>query len=771
MKITIQGQDYTAALDAVRPLTIERKLNQPSVCELVLSLPGNRNLEMPARGQSINVTGDNGTIYFTGYIAAMPMPQYAGMAMEGPRYRIAIEAISDELLLDQAGMGTEKAAAGETAGALLTNLVARTGVTAMTTQALTLQAAVPEFVPEPGACWSESAGEVANQARAAYRAVNGALALTTVPGTVHALNETDGSLTLANLSLMASAKRALANDVTVCGAHEPVAYVTEYFVGDGVTTQFNLAQDIYGQSGSKATLIHELFNGPTLDSRVWTVLGNSGYFVLGTGGLTMQGGNGIDGDSLLTWLNQVEMGGTLLLEATGVTLAAGSTGVLAGFFVGLATQASCIAGFQVTAQQGTGAVSVQPLVNGSTLGSAFAMNATNQYALRIRVHCAETQRALAIYRACDDNGEISYGGQANAVGGCLQFEVQEFVNGVAGMPVTLFDGSVTNLPAACVVAAASSINLHGSMRALNLTNLGSGWVVSTPANGAPFTRRVGTTAQAAECRVENTGKVVFFTGYAPPVGEQIAVSYRTMGRAVGRAVNTASQQALAEGGLPAISTWMGSVTRPAARSSRDCRNAAQAIADAASSVVALWSGTYQGTCAEFAEDVWPGDALQLNAPSASLNAQVVVRSVKVSYAASLPDRVEYAIGFANDWAEDLAIKTNASVPADAWLPAILNPTVLPSLSSLTVTSLGGSTVTLNMGATAPAGGGFEIRRRDFVFGPGEDTDLVMRGSQSTMTFTRVSASDRFYIRMFDAATPPNYSEFSAALFLNLPLEA
>ncbi|MFZ1013038.1 MAG: hypothetical protein WAN28_06810 [Terracidiphilus sp.] len=202
-----------------------------------------------------------------------------------------------------------------------------------------------------------------------------------------------------------------------------------------------------------------------------------------------------------------------------------------------------------------------------------------------------------------------------------------------------------------------------------------------------------------------------------------------------------------------------------------CRNAAQAIVEAASSVSALWSGTYEGTCAEFADDVWPGDALLLNAPSANINVQVVVRAVKVSYAASLPDRLEYATGFANDWAEDLAIKTSATVAKDAWLPAIINPTVLPSLSSLAVTSIGGSTVTLNMGATAPVGGGFEIRRRDFVFGPGEDTDLVMRGSQSNLTFTRISASDRFYIRMFDGATPPNYSEFSAALFFNLPLGA
>jgi hypothetical protein len=40
-------------------------------------------------------------ITFTGYIAVSPLPEYAGLAMEGPRYRIAIQALSDELLLDQ----------------------------------------------------------------------------------------------------------------------------------------------------------------------------------------------------------------------------------------------------------------------------------------------------------------------------------------------------------------------------------------------------------------------------------------------------------------------------------------------------------------------------------------------------------------------------------------------------------------------------------------------------------------------------------------------
>lgn len=171
----------------------------------------------------------------------------------------------------------------------------------------------------------------------------------------------------------------------------------------------------------------------------------------------------------------------------------------------------------------------------------------------------------------------------------------------------------------------------------------------------------------------------------------------------------------------------------------------------------------------FATDVWPGDALQLTAPSASLNAQVVVRAVAVSYRASVPDFVEYAIAFANDWADDLAIKTSATVPTDTWLPATVLPTLLANLSGLAVTAMSGSTVTISAGATAPSGGGFEIRRRDNCFMAGQDTDLVLRGSQATMSFTRVSASDRYYVRMFDGATPPNYSEFSAALIFNVPL--
>ena len=128
MKITIHGLDYTSALDAARPLTVERKINEPSICQLWLSLAANGSLASPSRFQTLAVTGDDGTPYFTGYIAVSPLPEYAGMGLEGPRYRTAIQAVSDELLLDQMLMPASVDAPGETAGALLAALVAHSGV-------------------------------------------------------------------------------------------------------------------------------------------------------------------------------------------------------------------------------------------------------------------------------------------------------------------------------------------------------------------------------------------------------------------------------------------------------------------------------------------------------------------------------------------------------------------------------------------------------------------------------------------------------------------
>jgi hypothetical protein len=769
MKITIQGKDYSESLDAIHPLTIERKLNEPSLCRFWLSLPLSGSASTPTRNQSVAVTGDDGTQCFTGYIAANPAPVYAGMSIDGPFYRFAIQALSDEFLMDQLQLSPNQSAAGMTAGELITSLVLHTRSTCLSTQGVSLAVPVGSFAPEPGASWSKCAASVAEQARAAYRVLGGALQLFQIPFVVHPLNEMDGSLNLSALAITSGAGRGLANDITVCGELEPAAFVTEYFMGDGTTAQFNLAAEPFFLPSSRAKIIDERFNEPNIDLSRWQPSGGAGALSPGTGGLVMNGGTGIDGQTLLTWIDEIEMGGTLLLEANGVTLWPGSTGILGGFLSGLDTLPGCVAGFQATAQPGTGAVSLQPVVQGATSGMTYSTNPANQYALRIWIHCPESQRSLSTYRSFGDSGPITFGGQGNPASAKLLFEIQEYVNGVAAMPVKLYDGSITSLSQTCSLAAVSSINMVGSMRGLSLANLGSGWVVGTRPNGGPFARKLGTLAEAGECNLERTGTLAFYSGFVPLAGEQIAVSYRTTGRAVGRAVNAISQKELAAAGLPSIATWMGSVTNPPARSSVDCRNAAATMVAASGSASASWSGTYKAPQSSFSSDVWPGDALLLNVPSLALNSQIVVRAVKLTYASSYPDLITYEISFANDWADDLAIKTSHTVPADAWLPPAIAPTMLPNLTNLAVTAISGTTVTIDIGTAPPAGGGFEIRRRDFGFMAGEDPDLVMRGTQQTMTFARASGNDRFNIRMYDGSTPPNYSEHSTALFINLPL--
>ena len=68
------------------------------------------------------------------------------------------------------------------------------------------------------------------------------------------------------------------------------------------------------------------------------------------------------------------------------------------------TADTCTAGFQVTAEPGTGAVTLQPLVLGSATGMTFSIDPTHQYTLRVRVHCPECERSRSMYYSFGDNG-------------------------------------------------------------------------------------------------------------------------------------------------------------------------------------------------------------------------------------------------------------------------------------------------------------------------------------------------------------------------------
>jgi hypothetical protein len=48
-------------------------------------------------------------------------------------------------------------------------------------------------------------------------------------------------------------------------------------------------------------------------------------------------------------------------------------------------------------------------------------------------------------------------------------------------------------------------------------------------------------------------------------------------------------------------------------------------------------------------------------------------------------------------------------------------------------------------------------------------DLVLRSPVRSFSIPLAAQTQRFYIRMYDASTPPLYSRFSSALFVNSPV--
>jgi hypothetical protein len=351
------------------------------------------------------------------------------------------------------------------------------------------------------------------------------------------------------------------------------------------------------------------------------------------------------------------------------------------------------------------------------------------------------------------------------------FELQD-LGASSNTPATvLYDGSVVTSPASCSFVAANSIQLFGSIGYCRVTQTGSAWVVSTLPSGVRTTRLVGVAGEGVDCTVSTTGKVTFFAGRVPIAGELITVTYRAQQRAVARLEDTASVAAEAAGGVPGTAQWLGKVAKPAARSSVDCESAARAVLSFSASRAAAAAGTY---AAVNPVDVWPGDVLAMTSGEQTMN--VVVRRVDIVDGMACPEVLTYRMAFANDWAEALGLTLSEAIAVDALLPqtALSSTTpagsnMLANLQQLQVVSATGTALQVDAGMAPPAGGGFEVRRRDGDFGPGVDQDLVLRSPVRSFSIPREGQVEHYFVRMYDASAPPVYSRFSSAVFTDLPV--
>jgi hypothetical protein len=770
VKVTIDNldgagaMDYSAALCADGPVKIARGLNVPSVCSGMLDV-SDAGLAVPVRRGRVVVSAANGTVLFTGYIATDPEALYAGAGVKGAVYRYAFSAISDEWLLDKQTVPLSGAGLGQSGGQLLTTLTNRVDAGLFSTTDVVNGLSVGVFEPVETESWSVNAGEIASATYAAYRVLNGAVSLQPAGTVTHALNDGDGTLQVA--ALRTASVKELANDVTVSGEMEPTAYVTETFAGDGTTTGFQLSEDPFRpkKTANSAQFLSDSFNESVIDAQIWQVTDPGSHLGLSGAGLTMTGGNGFDGQTTLTAIDALELGGSLVIEAGSLQLTGASAGVVCGLYFGATQSANCFVGYNV--RQSGGATVVVPFVNGVEVGTVFTILAGHTYTLRIRLHCVEMQRVLQAYYAMVNGAVESFGGGLVSAPMSVVFDLQD-LGAASNTPATvLYDGSVVSSPASCSFVAVNSVQLFGSMGYCRVTQTGSAWVVSTLPNGTKMTRLIGVAGEGVDCKISASGKVTFLAGRVPIAEELVTVLYRSQQRAVARLENAASVAAEAAGGVPGTAQWLGKVLKPVARSSMDCESAALAVLSFSTSRAAAVSGSYE---AVNPVDVWPGDVLDLTSDGQTTS--VIVRRVEIADGMTRPEGLTYKIAFANDWAEGLGLTLSEAIAADAWLPetALTAPgNVLANLQQLQVVSATSTALQVDAGMAPPVGGGFEVRRRDGDFGPGVDQDLVLRSPVRSFSIPREAQVEHYYVRMYDGSTPPVYSRFSSGVFTDLPV--
>lgn len=756
--------DYSVCMLATDALRIERKLNQITYCTVGLCCSV-ADLAIPKDGARLFALTDAGQLLFSGYLIAAPSITVCGEETQGMTVTAHVTAASDEWLVDQMGAETKSSSLGLTIGTFAEVLTAQQGTTLLDASAASaVNDAAGIFSARASTSFSEQLGDSCSFSYCAYQVQNGALNLQSIGSTTHTLYGQGADANLLSLSLQTS--RPAVNDIVLCGAREAANYVTEVFTGDGTTDTFFLSHAPF--EGSATDILRDSFDTSMFNPTVWNVVDPGSYFLIGSGGAMLQGGNGFDGQTKLTYSNQIEMGGSFLAEANGVLLQAASDGVLCGFYEGDVRLGNCLAGIRI--RQSSGVTIASAFVDGVETGTAYPVTAGHVYSFRVRVAAVEAQRVLQTFYVAVGGERTRFGGGLISSPLHIVCEVQDLGEASNLAATVLCDTTVANSSAICSFTPINSIHLVGSIRSIALTHTGPIWATTRSTDGTVSSCRFGVAGEGADATLSRSGVLRFFSGRIPAAAEMITLSYRTSGVSAARKQDMTAIALAAQHGLPGIRRWKGTLSSPTPVSSVDCSNAAAALLAAATSEEAGISGRCKAYNMQANADVWPGDLVEVHDGAATHRA--VVHSLLITDLQTKPETLLYDMEFANAWAKSVSLEVHEGLPADAPYPIALDTDTFPpvaSLSALSVVSVSGNAIAIDAGLDAPAGGGFEVRRADLGFAPGTDSNLVLRTATRGFSIPRVSQQESYFVRMYDASTPPRYSRFSAEIRVTVPL--
>ena len=780
MKLTIDnlnGQgaaDYTSALDGTVAFRVHRNINRPSTfqCSLLASSP---ELVVPATGARVILAKANANIVFTGYVTQAPQSEYLGFGEQGAVYRYDLIAESDEVLLDQKALPNRAPFVGRSAGSALRRLAEDLLPGYFDTSAVQDVDTLAVYQVNPQKKFSYHAAEIALAARASYRATNGALSLTPVGAATYPLNENDATFSPIGLKLVCP--NMLVNDVTILGLDEPQDYVRDYFVGDGLSSRFYLSQQPFQES--RTALIDERYAGPALDAATWAVNDPAAAVSVAAQTLQVNGGTGKDGQTTVSFVERIELGGALELQHGDVSFAGPSTGVLGGLYAGTVSGAGCLAGFQFS-PSGSGST-IQALINGAVMGPVVATTSGHRYVLTTYLYSMDVYRSGETYHSSLHPAGSGWGGAAVAADVRFVLEVQDIdPSNPATMvaPATvLYDGLISKAPEFCTYAVVNATNMQCSIAYTYATHIALAEVRTALPNSSYTTQLVESLADGGQCSIERSTSLDFYPQYVPPLNTLIVASYRGSGRAVAEVANSGSVAELQNGADNGVRGSVRTMKIPSARTQADCENAALAMLDEAEGLA--WAGDYQ-VWSDFlpgeASDIFPGDALAIAVPSQGAAFNAIVRAVSIDVVDPANDRGMYSIQFANDLAAPLAMQEESSattIPLQGATVRLFTTQVgsyyLANLTDAQITQVTSTTVQVDAGFAMGSGYGVEVRVHDFGWGTANDRNLLGRFSAQTFSLPRWARTQNYFLRLYDQSSPPRYSRYAAALHVDYPL--
>ncbi len=784
-------QDYTAYVDGEHLPVIARCLNAAATMNATL-ISAEASFQSPPNRAHVTLQRSDGFILFTGYLATAPEQEYIGYG-QVPAWRYVLHAIDDSCLLDHNELPPRTSFVARTSGNALTTLTNDVLPGGLDESGVQDVSSVNQFQIISQKTWTAHAQELALMTRATYRAQNGALTFQEVGQQSFTLSESDPNFDPAALTVTQPAK--LLNDITIVGELEPQTYVRDYFLGDGVTLEFYLSQTPFGNGSLTASefaygeppsapsltslpvedtrsfaIFTDDYSEPELLPTLWDVTDSNNAVSIAGGRLLINGG-----PATVTYVEQIELAGGWLMQHGTFVFNAPSTGTVGGIYNGAVNDANCIAGFSITPNGSN--TNIQALVNGGLTGTALTTTAGHQYSFVTEMICSEVQRLQQTYLSSVHPAGNGRGGDALPAAVRIVLSVHDVDPnnpGTLGAVATvLYDNVVATTPSFGTYALLNESGLFAAVSYTCLQQMVNAEVRSMIPNEQFRTRLAGSLAAGGECYITSTGELCFYAPYPPQLNEEIVVAYRTSGRAMARVQDAVSIAENAQGGDKGARLSVRRLHLPLALSDVDCENAACAWLDDA--VQTSWRGQYNIVSDYLtAEDVIPGDAIQVEAPSRGAQFSAIVRKVEVQIVSLADDRADYSISFANEADEPLAFRFEAIA-----LPAMVSTIYttgtpssslyIDSLTAAQITNVIASQVTIDAGVAPPAGGGIEVRRSDGGWGPGDGGNLAGRFTTQIFTLPRLSRAQSYYLRQFDGSSPAKYSRYSALLYVDYPL--